>query len=110
MTVSYVVVVCAADDAMHAHRPSQMLASKLYDRLGKTGCLTAENKDIAKKLPHCKTKEELRLVVRDLLQMFKRRPPAVGESGFAPLGGWWRRGAVPWQAEWMACERGFQHS
>ncbi|GLC46491.1 hypothetical protein PLESTB_000332300 [Pleodorina starrii] len=53
----------------------KMLAKKLYDRLDRTGTLSAENKEFAKMLPHCKTKEELRVAVRDLMQMFKRKPP-----------------------------------
>ncbi|GLC50007.1 hypothetical protein PLESTB_000332400 [Pleodorina starrii] len=53
----------------------KMLAKKLYDRLDRTSTLTAENKEFAKKLPYCTTKEELRVAVRDLLQMFKRKPP-----------------------------------
>ncbi|GIL45289.1 hypothetical protein Vafri_2449 [Volvox africanus] len=53
----------------------KMLASKLYDRLDKTGSLTAENREMGKKLPHCKSKEDLRVAVRDLLRVFKRKPP-----------------------------------
>ncbi|GLC34054.1 hypothetical protein PLESTB_000832300 [Pleodorina starrii] len=53
----------------------KMLASRLFDKLDKTGGLSAENREFAKKLPYCRTKEELRWAVRDLLQMFKRKPP-----------------------------------
>ncbi|GLI66078.1 hypothetical protein VaNZ11_009797 [Volvox africanus] len=53
----------------------KMLASKLFDRLDKTGSLSDENREMGKKLPHCKSKEDLRVAVRDLLRIFKRKPP-----------------------------------
>ena len=52
-----------------------MLSSKLIDRLDKTGLITDENRDVTKKVSQCKTRDELRESVRELLEQFKRGKP-----------------------------------